>query len=105
MRDRRWARRVARAPPCRDARRHPAGTAAFRALASLEYVPGVAQPEILPPPASDRDGDGKSDLNFYYPALDEWFSYSLNGYAIDWFCNWGFADYLPAMGDYLRAGC
>ena len=35
---------------------HAAGTAAFRALASIEFVPGVT-----PPPPPDRDGDGIPD--------------------------------------------
>jgi outer membrane protein OmpA-like peptidoglycan-associated protein len=34
---------------------HAAGTAAFRALASLEYAPGIA------PPPADRDGDSVQD--------------------------------------------
>lgn len=52
---------------------HAAGTAAFRALASLEYAPGVSAPPRAepPPPApmppppvpSDRDRDGILDLN------------------------------------------
>ncbi len=44
---------------------HAAGTAAFRALASIEYSPGIAEPEPAPPPPllppPDRDGDGIPD--------------------------------------------
>ena len=38
---------------------HAAGTAAFRALASLEYAPAIADSTPLPP--RDRDGDGIPD--------------------------------------------
>lgn len=49
---------------------HAAGTAAFRALASLEYVPAIEAPRPAPPPVSqpvappvpsDRDRDGIPD--------------------------------------------
>jgi OOP family OmpA-OmpF porin len=40
---------------------HAAGTAAFRGLASLEYVPGLPAPAAPPPSESDRDGDGVVD--------------------------------------------
>jgi OOP family OmpA-OmpF porin len=41
---------------------HAAGTAAFRALGSIEYAPGIAdQPPPSPPPPSDRDDDGIPD--------------------------------------------
>ena len=43
---------------------HAAGTAAFRAVASLEWAPGIEVAPAVPPPVpppSDRDGDGISD--------------------------------------------
>jgi OmpA-OmpF porin, OOP family len=42
-----------------------AGTAVFRGLASLEWMPGIDKAEAPPPavPAADRDGDGVSDPN------------------------------------------
>ena len=40
---------------------HAAGTAAFRALASLEYAPQVAAPPPPAAPPADRDGDGIAD--------------------------------------------
>ena len=48
---------------------HAVGTAAFRALASFEWVPGIEvppappppPPALAPPPPSDRDGDGIPD--------------------------------------------
>lgn len=42
---------------------HAAGTAAFRALGSIEYAPGIEEPKVAtaPPPPADRDGDGVID--------------------------------------------
>ena len=41
---------------------HAAGTAAFRAVASLEWAPGIEPARVAPPPLpSDRDGDGVAD--------------------------------------------